>query len=178
MKDLENAKQINYVDPNREIFEVNYNDELFEQNIKKISKIAKKLISQNKCKEKEPFKNLVIKKEINFELLKKEKKIEKKEEDDDEEYEEEEEEEEDDLDDVDIDLNIPINKNLINAKRIEISKPSGLNDKDKLNTNKDNNESNSESEDNSLDDELTKKNNYINSFTILYYYIYGFFDML
>ena len=146
LKDLENVKQINYVDPNREIFEVNYNDELFDQNIKKISKIAKNLISQNKNSEKEPFKNLMIKKEINFELLKKEKKkIEKKEmeEEEEEEYEEEEEEEEDDLDDVDIDLNIPINKNLINAKKIEIAKPgikSGvLTDKDKLNKNKDNN---------------------------------------
>ena len=143
---MENVKQINYVDPNREIFEVNYNDELFDQNIKKISKIAKNLISQDKNSEKEPFKNLMIKKEINFELLKKEKKkIEKKEmeEEEEEEYEEEEEEEEDDLDDVDIDLNIPINKNLINAKKIEIAKPgikSGvLTDKDKLNKNKDNN---------------------------------------
>ena len=149
LKDLESAKQINVVDPNREIFEVDYNDELYEQNVKKISNIAKNLISHSK--QKEPFQNLTIKKEINFEFIKninkkkEEKKEEKKEgkKEEEEDEEEEEEEDDDDIDDVDIDLNIPINKNILNAKRPEINnkiiKPgiqdSGVFDKLKLKKN-------------------------------------------
>ena len=149
LKDLESAKQINVVDPNREIFEVDYNDELYEQNVKKISNIAKNLISHSK--QKEPFQNLTIKKEINFEFIKninkkkEEKKVEKKEgkKEEEEDEEEEEEEDDDDIDDVDIDLNIPINKNILNAKRPEINnkiiKPgiqdSGVFDKLKLKKN-------------------------------------------
>ena len=119
LKDLERAKQINAIDPNREIFEITYNDELYEQNIKKIEKMTKQLIS-NSQKKKLTFNNLSIKKQIQFEIFKsiKEKKKEKEEEDEEEEAEEEEEEEDDDeLDDVDIDLNLPINKNIANAKK-------------------------------------------------------------
>ena len=108
LKDLESAKIINALDPNREIFEVAYNDELYEQNLKKIEKLTNKLIYNSQNQKKAPFTKLVIKKEIEFELLKT-----TREEDDDN---EEEEEEEDDLDDVDIDLNIPINKNIANSK--------------------------------------------------------------
>ena len=109
LKDLETAKKVDYTDISAKIIEIEYNEELYEQNLKKISKISNKLIMQN-SQEKKPFTNLVIKKENNFELL----KIEKKEELEDN---EEEEEEDDDLDDVDIDLDTPINPNILNAKK-------------------------------------------------------------
>ena len=110
LKDLETAKKVDYTDISAKIIEIEYNEELYEQNLKKISKISNKLIMQN-SQEKKPFTNLVIKKENNFELLKIEKKEEELEDN------EEEEEEDDDLDDVDIDLDTPINPNILNAKK-------------------------------------------------------------
>ena len=111
LKDLENAKQINTFDPNREIFEVSYNDELYLQNLKKIDIITNKLIYNYQTNKKNPFTNLIIKKEISFELLKTIN------EDNEGDEEMEEEEDDDEIDDVDIDLNIPINKNIANAKK-------------------------------------------------------------
>ena len=111
LKDLENAKQINTFDPNREIFEVSYNDELYMQNLKKIDIITNKLIYNYQTNKKNPFTNLNIKKEISFELLKTIN------EDNEGDEEMEEEEDDDEIDDVDIDLNIPINKNIANAKK-------------------------------------------------------------
>ena len=120
LKDLENAKEIKSFDPNREIFKIEFNDESYNKNLKLIEKVTKKL------NQKKIFTNLVIKKENNFELLRKYEKIDKvdkvdkadKADDVDEaDDEEEEEEEDDDLDDVDIDLNIPINKNIPNSQK-------------------------------------------------------------
>ena len=112
LKDLELAKQINSFDSNREIFEIIYNDEAYEQNLKKIQKITDKFnYKENK---KTHFNNLTIKKENEFEFLKETKE---NEEENDEEINEEGEEEDDELDDVDIDLNIPINKNIANSKK-------------------------------------------------------------
>ena len=114
LKDLEYSKRINIFDPNREIFKIIYNDDEYEQNMKKIEKVIYKA-NNNKSHKKYKFKNLSIKKENEFEFL---KEIKEKEEVIGEEEEEEEEEEDDDeLDDVDIDLNIPVNKNISNSKK-------------------------------------------------------------
>ena len=138
LKDLENAKQISYFEPNREIFEITFNQDLYQQNLKKIEKIAHSFVNKKQI----PFKKLEIKKEISFDILKPIKTVKKEEEEDDddeEEYEEEEEEEEDDLDDVNTDLNIPINKNISNSKnpvnifqKTNTSNNNGLLDKLKL----------------------------------------------
>ena len=120
LKDLENAKQISYYEPNREIFEISYNQELYEQNLKKIENIVNSLINRKKT----PFKILEIKKEINFEILKpiKKDKKEEEDEDDEEEYEEEEEEEEDDdINDVDTDIIIPVNKNMFPLLSVSVT---------------------------------------------------------
>jgi hypothetical protein len=113
LKDLELAKQINSLDTNREIFEIVYNDETYEQNIKKIQKITHKFNSKEN--KRTHFNNLTIKKENEFEFLKETK--ENEEENDEELDEEGEEENDDELDDVDIDLNIPINKTIANSKK-------------------------------------------------------------
>ena len=134
LKDLEKAKQLNSFDPNRGIFDISYNDELYQNNLKTIEKITNKLIHNYQLDKKRPFTNLVIKKEIDFELL---KTINKKSGEmgmEEEDYEEG-EEEEDDIDDVDTDLNIPINKNIANSKNpvsILSRKGNGLLDKIKL----------------------------------------------
>ena len=113
LKDLELAKQINSLDTNREIFEIVYNDETYEQNIKKIQKITHKFNSKEN--KRTHFNNLTINKESEFEFLKETK--ENEEENDEELDEEGEEENDDELDDVDIDLNIPINKAIANSKK-------------------------------------------------------------
>ena len=90
-----------------------FNDDEYEQNMKKIEKVIYKA-NNNKSHKKYKFKNLSIKKENEFEFL---KEIKEKEEVIGEEEEEEEEEDDDELDDVDIDLNIPVNKNISNSKK-------------------------------------------------------------
>ena len=70
LKDIENAKQTKAIDPNFEIFNVAFNDELYNANIKLMEKGINKFINPNNT-QKKLFTNLIIKKENNFELKKK-----------------------------------------------------------------------------------------------------------
>jgi hypothetical protein len=167
LKDIEELKRLNYKNPSNEIFEVIYEDKLYKENLKKISKYSSCIYesfinSQNKINSSENF--IIQKQVINFEFIgiikqKDKEAINKNKREENEEKEENEDNKEKEIneDDKQNDINEDNNKNETN----EDNKQSDINeDNNKIETNEDdkqidineNNNQNEINEDNKQND--------------------------